>query len=78
MDSLAYANELRAQLIALQPVTEQDLTTLASARSMALKTALVAIDETLQERVLIAENLVVTREHGEPVKMPVTLGSKSE
>lgn len=78
VDSLAYANELRAQLIAMQPITEQDLTTLAGARSMALKTALVAIDETLQERVLITENLVITREQGEPVKMPVTLGSKSE
>jgi hypothetical protein len=75
---LAYASELRAQLVALQTITEQDLTTLASARSMALKTALVAIDESLQERVSITDNLAVTREQGALVKMAVTLGSKSE
>ena len=78
LDNLAYANELRAQLIALQPITEQDLTSLASARSMALKTALVAIDESLQERVSIADNLAVTSEPGAPVRMAVTLGSKTE
>lgn len=78
LDNLAYANELRAQLIALQPITEEDLTKLASARSMALKTALVAIDESLQERVSIADNLAVTSEPGAPVKMAVTLGSKAE
>ena len=78
LDNLAYANELRAQLIEQQPITEQDLTTLASARSMALKTALVAIEESLQERVSIADNLAVTSEPGAPVKMAVKLGSKSE
>ena len=78
LDNLAYANELRAQLIALQPITQQDLTSLASARSMALKTALVAIDESLQERVSIADNLAVTSEPGAPVRMAVTLGSKTE
>jgi len=78
LDELAYANELRAQLIALLPITEEDLTKLASARSMALKKALVAIDESLQERVSIADNLAVTGEPGAPIKMAVTLGSKPE
>ena len=78
LDNLAYANELRAQLIALQSVTEQDLSSLASARAMALKTALVAIDKSLQERVSIADNLAVTGEPGAPVKMAVKLGSKTE
>jgi hypothetical protein len=51
---------------------------LASARAETLKAALLAIDVNLQERVLIAENVAVTREDGEPVKMNVTLGSKSD
>jgi hypothetical protein len=78
LDSLAYANAMRDQLIDLQPVAESDLTALASARSGSLKTALLAIDETLQDRVVIAENLSVTRADGESIEMKVTLGGKSD
>jgi hypothetical protein len=39
---------------------------------------LLALDVNLQERVLIAENLAVTRAEGEAVKMNVTLGGKSD
>ena len=69
---------MRDQLINLQPIAENDLTALASARAESLKTALLAIDETLQNRVVIAENLAVTREEGESIEMKVTLGSASD
>ncbi|MCP4333687.1 MAG: DUF748 domain-containing protein [Gammaproteobacteria bacterium] len=78
LDGLAYANELHNQLIELQPIAENDLAALASARAGSLKTALLAIDETLQDRVVIAENEPVTREDGESIEMKVTLGSASD
>lgn len=78
VDSLAYANKIRDQLIDLQPISENDLTALASARAESLKTALLAIDETLQDRVVIAENEPVTREDGKSIEMKVTLGSASD
>jgi len=76
-DSLAFANELRDQLIGLQVIDDNDLAALASARSEALRTALLAIDESLQERVLITENVAVTRKDEQPIKMKITLGSAS-
>jgi hypothetical protein len=77
-DSLAYANALRDQLIDLQVVDENDLAALASARSESLKTALLAIDETLRERVLVVDNKAVTREEDQSIEMKVTLGSASD
>ena len=78
LDGLAYAAEIREQLISSQVIDENDLATLASARAEALKAALLALDANLQERVLIAENLAVTRAEGEAVKMKVTLSGKSD
>ena len=78
LDKLAYAAEIREQLINAQVIDENDLAGLASARAEALKAAMLAIDINLQERVLIAENLAVTRAEDEAVKMNVTLSGKSE
>ena len=77
-DSLAYANALRDQLIARQVIDELDLAALASARAESLKTALLGFDETLQERVLITDNEVVTREADGSIEMKITLGSASD
>jgi hypothetical protein len=78
LDTLAYAGEIRKRLIDSQVIGENDLAILASARAETLKAALLAIDVNLQERVLIAENVAVTREDDEPVKMNVTLSGKSD
>jgi hypothetical protein len=78
LDTLAYAGEIRKRLIDSQIIGENDLAILASARAETLKAALLSIDVNLQERVLIAENVAVTREDDEPVKMNVTLSGKSD
>ena len=77
LDRLAYANRLRAQLIELQEVQQSDLDTLANARAEALKTALLAIDVGLQERVSIDEIQAITRAQDEPIKMQISLAGKS-
>ena len=78
LDKLAYASAIREQLINSQVLDENDLAGLATARAEALKTVLLAIDANLQERVLIAENITVTRLEGESVEMQITLGGKSD
>jgi hypothetical protein len=78
VDRLAFAGEIRKQLIDAQVVDPQELSELATARAEALKTALIAIDENLQDRVLIAENTSATRQDGESIEMQITLGSKSD
>ncbi len=78
LDSLAYANELRAQLIALQAIDESVLAALASARAQALKSALIGLDDTLQDRILITENTAVTRGEEDEFRMKVSLGGVSE
>ncbi len=80
LDKLAYAAKIREQLINSQAIDENDLAELASARAETLRAALLALDATLQERVLIAENLAVSRaeDEDETVNMKVTLSGKSE
>ena len=75
-DSLAYTGELRKQLIDRQTLENNALDNLASARANALKTALVKIDEGLNERVVIKENTAISKEDGESIEMKVTLSSK--
>ena len=72
-DTLAYVTELNQQLALLQELDSNALNHLADARAKALQTALLAIDENLQSRIGIAENISVTGKKGEPVKMPITL-----
>ena len=78
LDRLAYANALREQLIDLQVIGENDLDALAGARAEALKKALLEIDESLQDRIAIAENVTVTRAEGNSIEMKVTLSGKSD
>ena len=72
-DTLAYVTELNQQLALLQELDSNALNHLADARAKALQTALLAIDENLQSRIGISENISVTGKKGEPVKMPITL-----
>lgn len=75
-DRLAFSAEIRKRLIEAQVVDAQDLAELATARAEALKTTLLAINASLQDRILIAENTITTRQGGESIKMLITLGSK--
>ncbi|MFT5611873.1 MAG: hypothetical protein ACI9LU_002381 [Polaribacter sp.] len=77
-DRLAYAGEIRKLLIEVQIVEPQALAELATARASVLKTALLAIDAKLQNRVLITENTTATRTDGEPIEMQIKLGAKSD
>ncbi len=77
-DSLAYANAIRDQLIALQVVNETDLTALANARAESLETALLAVDGVLKERVFITDITTVTRADNESIMMKVTLSSAAD
>jgi hypothetical protein len=77
-DGLAYSQELRDRLIAAIVIDDSELATLASARAEALRTALLAIDATLQDRIRITESQAVTRADNETIQMKVTLDSLSE
>jgi len=77
VDNLAYANALRGLLIDQQPLGDDDLAALATARAQSLKTAIIAIDPTLQERLVIDETVALDRDDDEPIRMKVTLGSIS-
>jgi hypothetical protein len=78
MDSLAYANALRQQLIGVQEVGEEELAGLASSRARALQTAMLAADESLQQRISIVDSVEVERAQGEPIRMKVTLAAEAE
>ena len=77
-DGLAYGNALRDQLVGLQEVDDLELASLASARAESLKTALLGFDESLMERILITDNLSISRESNGSVEMKVILGSVAD
>jgi hypothetical protein len=76
-DGLAYTQELRDRLIALLVIDDQELTALANARAEALRTALLAIDATLQDRIRIDDPVAVTRADDGTIRMKITLDSRS-
>jgi len=77
-DALAYTQALRDQLIALLVIDDAELKALANARAEALRTALLAFDATLQDRVRISESVAVTRADNGQIQMKVRLDSKSQ
>jgi hypothetical protein len=77
-DGLAYTQALRDRLIAAMIIDDSELAALASARAEALRTALLAIDATLQDRVRITESQAITPAADEPIQMKLTLKSRSE
>ena len=76
-DRLAYANALRARLIELQELDGDALQQLASARAAALKTALLALDANLGERIETGASTEVTAQADDTVEMKITLTGKS-
>jgi hypothetical protein len=77
-DSLAYASALNQRLILLQELGPNALRDLADSRAKALKNALLSIQENLLNRIIIAENIAVTREEGGPIEMSVSLRAQSK
>jgi hypothetical protein len=74
-DALAYSNEIRRQLIELQPMTDSELAALANERSSNVRTALLAIDSLLESRIALGKAQAVEVKGDEPVKMKVTLAA---
>lgn len=63
-DELAYADALRTSLLPLEPVSEQDLRTLATARAGAVSEHLGSVDAALAARVTSAEPVAAELEDG--------------
>ena len=74
-DSLAYTNEIRRQLVELQPMTDIELATLANARAENTRLAIVLIDATLDSRILLGKAQAVETEIDHPVRMKITLAA---
>ena len=72
-DALAYSNEIRRQLIAMQTVTEAELAALANERAANTRAAILLADATLDARILPGKPQAVDAKKGEPVRMKVTL-----
>lgn len=77
-DKLAYANEIRKQLIRAQTLNKNELNALADARAQALKTALLTINPALEERVIILDSVQMTTPEDGLIEMDIELGAVSE
>ena len=74
-DELAYTNELRRQLIDLQPLTTAELDLLALKRAENCQNAVLMNNDSLRNRVVLTESGTVTKESGEMIKMNVTIST---
>jgi hypothetical protein len=72
-DSLAYTESLRRQLVAAEPLVEQELVALATERAENVRMAIVTANPELEARILVTETSAVSAEEGEAVRMPMTL-----
>jgi hypothetical protein len=73
VDSLAYAAEIRRQLIELQTVTDDELAVLANERATNTRAAILQIDAALDARVVGGDIQSVESRPDEPIRMQVTL-----
>jgi hypothetical protein len=74
-DELAYSNEIRRQLIAAQPLPETELSSLATERAENARIAILEVDESLQDRIKLAEIKSVTKKPDEMIEMRITLSA---
>ena len=75
-DELAYTNELRRQLIDLQPLPATGLSNLALARAENTRSAILENDASLAERIDLTETTTIEKKSDEPIKMKVTLATR--
>jgi hypothetical protein len=78
-DELAYANELNRQLVDSQPLTDAELIVLATERKENTRAAILATDESLQNRITLGSNQAMEKRSDENIQLKVTLsvGSKA-
>jgi len=72
-DALAYADHLHRLLVERQPLPDQELSELATARATNARDAIVAENPELEARVEVVESTTVSRDEDEPVRMRMTL-----
>lgn len=72
-DAVAYAAELRRQLIAIQPMTDEELAALAMQRATNVRDAILGIDPALDGRIVIGKPKAVERKADAAIEMDVTL-----
>ena len=72
-DELAYANELNRQLVDLQPLTDAELIVLATERKENTRAAILANDESLENRITLGSNQAVEKKSDEKIQLKVTL-----
>ena len=72
-DALAYSEHLRRLLVDRQPLPEQELSDLATARATNAREAIVATSPELEARIEVVESTTVSRDKDEPVRMQMVL-----
>jgi len=79
-DELAYANDLNRQLVDLQALTDAELVVLAAERKENTRAAILANDQSLENRITLGGNQAVEKKSDESIQLRVTLsvGSKSK
>lgn len=77
-DQLAFTNDLRQQLIAIQVVEDSELAALANARASNTSEAIVAANAELQGRTVIGGPQAIEAESDDTVRMKVTLKTGSD
>jgi uncharacterized protein involved in outer membrane biogenesis len=74
-DSLAFTAEMRRLLVERQTVTQEELLELAESRAESVRTAIVAVDGTLAERIQSGEMAEVEAEDDGSIRMDAALSS---
>ena len=74
-DELAYANDLRRQLVEMQPLSEAELVTLAVTRKKNTRQAILMSNESLQNQVVLGSNVDVRKNANEMIRMKVKLST---
>jgi len=76
LDDLAYSADLRDRLLASEPVSEQDLAGLATARAEAVRQAFLASGQFSENRIVIVDSVEVESEDGEWIVMELAVAAE--
>jgi heat shock protein HslJ len=74
-DELAYVNELRRQLIDVQPMAERDLVELGVARAQNLKSAILTAKPAVERQIAVGNPQAVERDADDVIRMKVSLAA---
>ena len=78
LDDLAYATELRRQLIVAVPLEEADFVALAKDRALNVQSAILAADEALQPQIRVGALQAVEKGKNNDIQMKVVLSTGEE